>query len=596
MRRRKLKGIDSDAETGNAEGSPSQAEEGGFRVEGDLGIFDPANIGLSIGPGAADGRAVLTPYPSGNIKEKAKAATPRRRSARLRGQGETADESTAEPPSGNSQAPAAAIESKKPARKLITPFAELKKSWPVEAGRFSGDEVDAEVSIAGGRVEDFEAQDAEEDNDEPTEADKKRWKHYQNTHLSLATGAVGVAGRKKGGEGDDVPWPWGMARMRRLHEDNSTDLRFDADGKRARPCVSIMRDPTVEGLSDAVSIIERLAGRHESMSFVDREFFVLPGQRLIKGLGQQPAKRKLRWRMSDDGKITPRTVDPKGCPNRDVVILQTRGEEAPNRCESCAAGNGWFTECVIAPEDARRNRQGHGACANCQWGNKGSRCSLNRRRRFGFGRNADNLLFKGSVPGFDKVVATDEVGEGKVVDAEVVGTEDDGTPTPRKRKSEIAVVDNRKRVRISEGSMWEVSSSSLEALPIRTPVKGAVDEKLSKKGAEEKPQQARRRSSLMSSGGRTGLGMGEILPRPETLDKRSLESVQAGRADIRSIVSFIDIVGDAVEGLRGNHHFHLSEDLRLRDVVEGKLGEEADRWEARLAKQEEKLLESEDEW
>ncbi|EQL36559.1 hypothetical protein BDFG_01939 [Blastomyces dermatitidis ATCC 26199] len=97
-----------------------------------------------------------------------------------------------------------------------------------------------------------------------------------------------------------------------------------------------MRDPTVEGLPDAVSIVKRLAGRSEEMPFVDREFFVLPSRRLIKELGQLPAQRKLRWRMTNDGLITPRTVDPKGSANWDVVILQTRGEIAPTPRRSLA--------------------------------------------------------------------------------------------------------------------------------------------------------------------------------------------------------------------------------------------------------------------
>ncbi|OAT10900.1 hypothetical protein BDBG_17425 [Blastomyces gilchristii SLH14081] len=121
-----------------------------------------------------------------------------------------------------------------------------------------------------------------------------------------------------------------------LHHDDKTDLRFRKDGKPARPSVSIMRDPTVEGLPDAVSIVKRLAGRSEEMPFVDREFFVLPSRRLIKELGQLPAQRKLRWRMTNDGLITPRTVDPKGSANWDVVILQTRGEIAPTPRRSLA--------------------------------------------------------------------------------------------------------------------------------------------------------------------------------------------------------------------------------------------------------------------
>ncbi|OJD21265.1 hypothetical protein ACJ73_07394 [Blastomyces percursus] len=49
-------------------------------------------------------------------------------------------------------------------------------------------------------------------------------------------------------------------------------------------------------------------------------------------------------------------------------------------------------------------------------------------------------------------------------------------------------------------------------------------------------------------------------------------------------------------GLRKNQYFPLPDDLRIQDIADGKLGEEIDRWEARLAKQEAKLLESEDDW
>ncbi|KKZ65698.1 hypothetical protein EMCG_01260 [[Emmonsia] crescens] len=65
--------------------------------------------------------------------------------------------------------------------------------------------------------------------------------------------------------------------------------------------------------------------------------------------------------MDEDGVIAPRAINPKGSQNRDVVIVQTRGEVAERACEKCRRGNGLFEECVVTPADANRNRQGHSA-------------------------------------------------------------------------------------------------------------------------------------------------------------------------------------------------------------------------------------------
>ncbi|KLJ12553.1 hypothetical protein EMPG_12418 [Blastomyces silverae] len=562
----------------------------GFRTEGGSGIFDPSNVGLCIRPGA-DGLPTLTPYPSTyevETQEKGKAVAPRRRSARLHGS--AADESTEGPHGRSSKGQEG---SKTVTRKLITPFAKLKKSWP-STRRFSDD--DKDMNAEGGAQEDVaeavgdeepqaeqEGTDAEELS--PTEEDKKRWRASRKQHGTLGDDVSGKLGRKKNVEGDQVPWPHSVPRMRRLHYDDKTDLRFHKDGKPARPSVSIMRDPTVEGLPDAVSIIERLAGRSEEMPFVDREFFVLPSQRLIKELGQLPARRKLRWRLNNDGLITPRTVDPKGSANRDVVILQTRGEVAPVPCRSCAKGIGWFEECVVAPPDDKRTRQGHGACANCQWGNKGSRCSLNRRSRYGLGRNADNLLFGGSVPGFEKAAAmggdADDIGEASDADEgdDSTNAPTEGTPTPSKRKALGQVAPKPvKRVRISEGGV------------VSTPEK-AVEEALMSGG---------RRSSILSSGGRTIDSRArdlKVLGRPANLDKHNLDAIQAARKELDKIAEFANVVAAAGDTVADNRFFKLPSGARFGDLVDGGLGADVAFWDARLAGQEVKLQEElEDDW
>ncbi|OJD09358.1 hypothetical protein ACJ73_10382, partial [Blastomyces percursus] len=167
------------------------------------------------------------------------------------------------------------------------------------------------------------------------------------------------------------------------------------------------------------------------MPFVDREFHVLPSQRAIGKLGQQSPERLLRWRMGEDGTITPRPIDPKGSQNRDVVILQTRGELA------------------VPPW--------HGACGNCQWGNKGARCSLNCKNSHG--KRAEASSAGGVVPGFGKAAA--EEAKKKTSQASAAATAlaameiiddtdgdiDEGTPTPRKRKGPGDTVEKRKRVR-----------------------------------------------------------------------------------------------------------------------------------------------------
>ncbi|PGG94980.1 hypothetical protein GX51_08331 [Blastomyces parvus] len=466
-----------------------------------------------------------------------RASDTRRRSARLQNSGDEGSDRAAGQSDGELAMMTGAIDigSK---RKLVTPFAKLKKDWPAAGRRFSEEDMEMDAD---------EQQDGQDNEDDE--------------------GAVGSAA----GSIDPDDLAWRIPHLRRLHEDDVSDLRLDDYGNPAKARMAIRRETGISKLKEAVVIIERVAGDTEAMPFVDREFHVLPSQKAMGELAKREPERVLRWRMTDEGIITPRAIDPKGGANRDVAILQTRGELAVRECSHCAGGNGPFSECVVAPEDAAGQQQGHGACANCQWGNKGARCSLNRKQAYG--KAAETMTLGAFVPGFSKAKEAEAAGKkmrpGKAASVmEVSDDEDPKTPTPRKRPGAATSLVKRKRVKISE----EAPSSS------NTP--------------DKRPK--------VSLGGRSSLGSGEyrFLPRPETLKKDQLESVVAARKDIRALGEFVDAVQTAHAMVGRTQHFHLPGEVRLEDIVDGSVTVEVDLWEKRLAAQEKKLREpaDDDDW
>ena len=66
------------------------------------------------------------------------------------------------------------------------------------------------------------------------------------------------------------------------------------------------------------------------------------------------------------------TIDLKKKSNVTAILGQTRGDVAANECLECSLGLGKFAECVVV------RGQLSGACCNCFYMDKSTRCSLRR--------------------------------------------------------------------------------------------------------------------------------------------------------------------------------------------------------------------------
>lgn len=91
-----------------------------------------------------------------------------------------------------------------------------------------------------------------------------------------------------------------------------------------------------------------------------------------------PFQRRLEFRKNKDGKLFLKDLVEKG--RNTAAWVQTRGIQVPQPCSYCSAGNGPFTACVVL-RMPNGQRFSDGSCANCYFGQGGSRCSFRERER-----------------------------------------------------------------------------------------------------------------------------------------------------------------------------------------------------------------------
>ncbi|KKZ67028.1 hypothetical protein EMCG_07297 [[Emmonsia] crescens] len=116
--------------------------------------------------------------------------------------------------------------------------------------------------------------------------------------------------------------------------------------------------------------------------------------------------------------------------------------------------------------------------------------------------------------------------------------------------------------------------------------------KLAKKGENAGvPLSVPRIGSSTEKRGARGLGEQRVLVRPANLDKNDLKAVEAAREELEGIGDFVGTVAAAVNSLDRNSFFRQPGDLRIYDIVDGNLGADVAVWDARLARQAEKLRE-----
>ncbi|EDN09497.1 predicted protein [Histoplasma mississippiense (nom. inval.)] len=190
---------------------------------------------------------------------------------------------------------------------------------------------------------------------------------------------------------------------------------------------------------------------------------------------------------------------------------------------------------------------------------------------------------------------SEEEGELEEADEET----DDGAEKPAFRTADLKKSWPSKTRRFSDEDTDVEVDAGGEEDPRGAAAGDEADEPELAEVVEEAKMSGGRRSSILSSGGRTIDCMAQdlkVLGRPPNLDKHNLDVVQAARKELDRIGEFA-VVSAAGDTIANNRFFKLPSGARFSDLMDGGLSADVAFWDARLARQEAKLQhELEDDW